>query len=349
MNPIDIINQYADNSTNLNSLHVSGMYGFSLRHNILPHTRFRLTLSRIAELHHYSQHNQAGSGLLIIGTTGIGKSSALKHYHQLFPKVQESQYTRIPVVLVTTPASPTVKNMAEAILTAMNDPMATRGSAEEKTLRIYQLFARCKVELLLIDEFQHFFYTHTIVEFRRITDWLKNFISVTDTGVVLCGLPEAEMVVESNEQLARRFSSKYTLTTFSLDPKEDFNEFRGILRSMQEALPLPVETALYEANLARRFLVGSNGVLDYVRKILEGAVSIAGAAGHQSLDLPVFAAGFKKEVWIEVGDRLNPFHPESPLRALNRPGEPFYTSHKRHTIGSPLARRLNLSSESSCD
>lgn len=345
MNPIDIIKQYADSSLRHTGRARAETDGFSLRHNILQHTRFRLTLSRIAELHYYSQKNQAGGGLLIVGGSGIGKSSALSHYHQLFPKVQESQFTRIPVLLVTTPASPTVKNMAEAILTAMNDPMATRGSAEEKTLRIYQLFERCKVELLLIDEFQHFYYAHTIVEFRRITDWLKNFISVTDKAVVLCGLPEAEMVVQTNEQLARRFSSKYTLTPFNLDPKEDFNEFRGILRSLQEALPLPVEIPLHEANLAKCFLVASNGLLDYVRKILEGAVSIAGAAGHQSLDLPVFAAGFKKEVWIDVGDRLNPFHPESPLRALNRPGEPFYASHKRHTIGSPLARRLNLSSE----
>lgn len=347
MNPIDILKKYTEGLLRCSGQDVAETYGFGLRHIILPHTRFRITLIRIAELHYYTVQNKVGGGLLIIGPSGIGKSSALKLYHQLSPKIQESQFTRIPVLLVITPASPTVKNMAEAILTAMNDPMATRGSAEEKTLRIYQLFERCKVELLLIDEFQHFFYAHTIVEFRRITDWLKNFISVTDTAVVLCGLPEAEMVVQSNEQLARRFSSKYTLTPFNLDPKEDFNEFRGILRSLQEALPLPVEIPLHEANMARRFLVASNGLLDYVRKILEGAVSIAGAAGHQSLDLPVFAAGFKKEVWIDVGDRLNPFHPESPLRALNRPGEPFYASHKRHTIGSPLARRLNLSSERS--
>lgn len=343
MNPIDIIKNYASSEHANQS--AAETYGFSLRKTILPHARFKQTLSRIAELHHYSQHNQAGGGLLIVGSSGVGKSSALKHYHRLFPTVLESQFTRIPVLLVIAPGTPTVKSMAEAILTAMGDPMATRGSAEEKTLRIYQLFKRCKVELLLIDEFQHFYYAHTIVEFRRITDWLKNFISVTDIAVVLCGLPESEMVVQSNEQLARRFSSKFTISPFGLDPNEDFIEFRGVLKALQEALPLPVETPLYEANMARRFLVASNGLLDYVRKILEGAVSIAGAAGHQSLDMPVYAAGFKKEVWIDVGDRLNPFHPESPLRMLNRPGEPFYASHKRHTIGSPLARRFNLSPE----
>jgi len=320
-------------------------YGFSLRHVILQHTRFKLTLARIAEVHHYSQQNNTSGGLLIVGPSGVGKSCVLNHYHQLFPPVHEPQLTRVPVLVVITPASPTVKSMAEAILTAMGDPRATRGSAEEKTVRIYQLFEKCCVELMLIDEFQHFYYAHTIVEFRRVTDWLKNFISVSNTAVVLCGLPESEIVVQSNEQLARRFSSKYTISPFSIDPHEDFTEFRGLLKAMQDLLPLPVESPIYEANMARRFLIASNGLLDYVRKILEGAMSIAIATGYQSLDLSVYAAGFKKEVWVEVTDRLNPFHPDAHLRALNRSGEPFYASHKRHTIGSPLARRFNITPE----
>ena len=342
MNPIEIIQKFAAAPSRERSLDVSSTHGFSLRQTILEHSRFRSALKRIAELHHFSQQNHVGCGLLIIGLSGIGKSSVLKHYLKLFPIVQEPQVTRIPVLLVTTPASPTVKSMAEAILTAMNDPMATKGSAEEKTLRFYQLFERCKVELLLIDEFQHFYYAHTIVEFRRITDWLKNFISVTERAIVLCGLPEAELVVQSNEQLARRFSSKFTLSPFQMNPHEDFLEFRGILRALQEILPIPVDVPLFEANLARRFLVASHGLLDYVCKILEGSIRIAAEAGLKSLDMQVYSAAFKKEVWIDCGDRLNPFHPESHLRALNKSGEPFYPGHKRHTIGSPLARRLNI-------
>lgn len=345
MNPLDIIKSHGRVGSEMSRDLQHTVYGFSLRHVILQHARFRLSLSRIAEVHHYSRQNQASGGLLIVGPSGVGKSCVLKHYHQLFPLVHESQRTRIPVLMVMTPASPTVKSMAEAILTAMHDPMAARGSAEDKTLRIYQLFERCGVELLLIDEFQHFYYAHTIVEFRKVTDWLKNFISVTNTAVVLCGLPESETVVQSNEQLARRFSAKYTISPFAIDPSEDFTEFRGLLKAMQDVLPLPVESPIYEANMARRFLVASNGLLDYVRKILEGALSIAATTGYQSLDLSVYGAGFKKEVWVEVTDRLNPFHQDSSLRALNRPGEPFYASHKRHTIGSPLARRFNIAQE----
>lgn len=342
MNPIDILIKYGESPATQEGADIS-LVGFSLKKTLLPHSRFRQGLRRIAWLHHYSQQNEVGGGLLLTGPSGLGKTTILQHYLELFPRVAESNRTRIPVLYVTTPASPTVKSMAEAILVALGDPMARRGSAEEKTFRIYQLLQVCQVELLLIDEFQHFCYAHSIVEFRSIADWLKNVIGLTGMGVVLCGLPEAEMVIQSNEQLARRFSTKYALTPFKLDREDDFKEFRGILKAFQAAIPLPPEEPLYEANLARRFMVASNGLLDYVRKILEGALVVAGEARCKSLDLHLYAVGFRNQVWSDVPDRLNPFHPKSPLRPLIRPGEPFYAGDKRHAIGSPLARRLHNS------
>ena len=340
MNPLEILTRYAENPASQEFADVS-LAGFSLKKTLLPHRRFKEGLRRIASLHHYSQQNEVGGGLLMTGPSGFGKSTILEHYHELFPRMAESTRTRIPVLYVTTPASPTVKSMAEAILVALGDPMARRGSAEEKTFRIYQLLKACQVELLLIDEFQHFCYAHSIVEFRSIADWLKNVISLTGLGVILCGLPEAEMVIQSNEQLARRFSSKYAFTPFKQDLEDDFKEFRGILKAFEGAMPLAAEAPLYEANLARRFIIASNGLLDYVRKVLEGALAAAAETQRKTLDMDLYAAGFRNEVWSDVPDRLNPFHPTSPLRPLIRSGEPYYAGDKRHAIGSPLARRLH--------
>jgi len=341
MSPLEVINKYStpvEKSEEV-AVQMEVAASFSLRKTLLTHQRFIKVITHIAELHLHSQSNAVGGGLLVTGPSGVGKTTILQHYLEQFPRVKEQQKTRIPVLHVVTPSSPTVKSFTESILLALGDPMARRGSAEEKTFRIFQLLKACEVEILLIDEGQHFYYAHTIVEFRRVTDWLKNMISISELAVVMFGLEESEMVVFSNEQLARRFSSRLHISPFTLSDEEDFKEFRAALKGLQEVLPIPVEEPLYGANLARRFLVASNGLLDYVRKILEGAVVVAGRAGLKHLDLMSYAAGFRNNIWPEISDRQNPFHPESALRHLNRPGEPFYAGEKRNAIGSPLARR----------
>lgn len=338
MKPIQILEGYFNGAKTQSAAEFAERVAFTLRTAILPHNRFRDAITQIAGLHHYSQQNEVGGGLLIIGPSGIGKTTILKHYLEKFPRKNEDQKTKIPVLHVVTPASPTVLSFTSAILVAFGAPFVNKRSAEERTAFIYNLMKSCEVELILIDEFQHFYYAHSILEYRKVSDWLKNLIGVAGSAVVLFGLPEAESVIRNNEQLDRRFSSKLSLTPFSIQVESDFKEFRAALKKFEELLPLPVETPLHEANLARRFLIGSGGLLDYVRKILEGAVLYATHHGHQSLDLGAYEAGFKKEIWSDVGEMLNPFHPKSYQRELNKSGEPFYVGDKRHDIGSALAR-----------
>ena len=317
-------------------------YGFKIVMEPLPHRRFAEGMFRMAELHKRRQNYGVGGGLLLTGPSGAGKSTIIRAYQAAYPRTHEAERTRIPVLLVTVPSSPTSRSLAGAILEAMGRRNAHRGTAPEKTTWLHELFNRCGVEMLLLDEFQHLFYTHTLSAFRDATDWLKNFMEDTKVGMVACGLPAAEMVVNSNEQLARRFSERIRIAPFSFDEPEDFQEFRRILKAIGPLLPLPSEVPLHEANLARRFHVGSYGLLDYAIKILEGSVSAATTAGLESIDLPVLAAGFRNRVWRDVPERLNPFHPESLLRPLDRPGEVFHLHTRQDPVGSPVAKRIGM-------
>jgi Cdc6-like AAA superfamily ATPase len=173
MNPLELINLYATpitaNDKN-DAIALEVATNFSLRKTLLTHSRFKQAITQIAELHQHSKSNNVGGGLLVTGPSGVGKTTILQHYLEHFPRIKAQQKTIIPVLHVVTPASPTVKSFAEAILLALGDPMAQRGSAEQKTFRIYQLLEACEVEILLIDEIQHFYYAHSIVEFRRILE-----------------------------------------------------------------------------------------------------------------------------------------------------------------------------------
>jgi hypothetical protein len=316
--------------------------GFSMRECLFPHRRFSEITGRIAEQHHYSVTNKAAAGLMIAGPSGVGKTSLIRFYQEQFPRFSDGGVTRIPVLTVSTPAGPTVKNLAQAILASLGDPAAHRGSAEEKTQRIHLFLERCEVEIVFLDEFHHFFYTESTKHFRHISDWLKGLMDASHVALILVGLPEGEEVVKANPQLWRRFSSRSLLSAFNFEDADDFIEFRGLMKAFQEALPLEIAVPLHEGNLARRFWVASDGRLDYVRKILEGAVSVANTAGIRCLDLPVYASAFRNQIWDRVSERLNPFHPDSILRPLTRGGEPFESGGYASMIGSPVARRLGL-------
>ncbi len=337
MNPADLLTRFAPQARG-----GGGCHCFRLVTEPVAHRRYREAMHRLAELHLRRRTHQAGDRLLMTGPSGAGKSTTIRSYAANFPRRHEAERTRVPVLLVSVPSSPTARSLAGAILEALGQKKAHRGTAPEKTAWLCELFARCDVEMLLLDEFQHIFYAPSLNAFRDVTDWLKNFLEETRVGMVACGLPAAEMVVDSNEQLARRFSARIRITPFAFDDGDDFLEFRGLLKAFEADLPLPAEVPLHEANLARRLHVGSYGLIDYVVKILEGAVSAATEAGLEHVGLPALAAGFRNRVWRDVPERLNPFEPQSPLRPLDRAGEVFHLHTRGDPVGSPVARKLGM-------
>ncbi|MDP3087612.1 MAG: TniB family NTP-binding protein [Methylotenera sp.] len=346
MTPLEIINIFATSTkvqAQIGSITLEEALSFSLSKTLLTHSRFNQAITQIAELHHHCKQNRVGKGYMVIGPSGVGKSTVLNFYWKYFPIIHAKQKTIIPVLFILSPSAPSASNLAEAILLALGDPLAKRRSksstGEYFTNRVYELLLACEVEMILIDEVQHVSHVPSIFHYRVVTDWLKNMIEKTRIPVVIFGLEASELVVKSSEQLSRRFSSQLKISAFNLNDDQDFIEFRAVMKGLQEALPLSVAEPLYEANLARRFLVASNGLLGYLCPILEEAVVVATKAGLNQLDMQTYAAAFRNKVWSLVPDRLNPFHPESPLRMLNRPGEPYCAEDKLVHIGTPLASR----------
>ncbi|OGB35319.1 MAG: hypothetical protein A3F78_11755 [Burkholderiales bacterium RIFCSPLOWO2_12_FULL_61_40] len=295
---------------------------FTLRKKIIEHPRFTAAIREIARLHQRGQRSGIAEGMLLVAQTGSGKTTALEFYERRFPRIVVRETLKIPVLRVDTPESPTVKTLAEAILLAMGDPGAAKGTASEKTVRIIHYCKQCGVELLLIDEFQHFIDGNKPSESKRVTDWLKNLINKVCIPVILAGLPRAIAVVNSNPQLRRRFGAPFYMAPFGFDTSLEQREFRGVLKGIQLALPVPC-VDLFEANLAQRFFYATHGLLDYVVKIVDDAVSRGGSGPSGQVTQPDLALAFKRSVWFDAPDMLNPFMEKATLRLLNRHLEPF--------------------------
>lgn len=295
---------------------------FTLRKQVIEHPKFTLAIREIARLHERGKALGVAEGLLFVAQTGSGKTTVLQYYESRFPRIGTRRGTRIPVLRVDTPESPTVKTLAEAILFAMGDPAAAKGTASAKTNRIIHFFKECGVELLFIDEFQHFIDGQRTTESKRVSDWLKNLINKVAIPVILAGLPRSIAVVNANPQLRRRFGAPHYMQPFGFDNQEEQLEFRGVLKGIQSRLPVPC-IDLSEANLAQRFYFASHGLLDYVVKIIDDAVSRTCSGSGEPLTQESFAAAFKQTVWLDVPDHLNPFSKGATLRLLNRTREPF--------------------------
>lgn len=295
---------------------------FTLRKEFIEHPKFTAVIREIARIHQRGRAAGVAEGLLLVAQTGSGKTTALEYYRARFPRSVEAGVTKIPVLFVETPESPSVKDLAEAILHALGDPAASKGTAAAKTQRIVMFFRECGVQLLLIDEFQHFFDGSRVTESRRVSDWLKSLINKVGVPVVLAGLPRAIQVVNINPQLRRRFATPYYMEPFSFATAPDRLEFRGVLKSIQARLPNG-SVDLSGADMARRFYFASHGLFDYVVKIIDDAASRGGTGPGGMLSMADYARAFKAVVWSAAPDQLNPFIETAKLRLLTQPLEPF--------------------------
>lgn len=298
------------------------LFAFSIRHTIIEHPAYVEAIKKIELLHQRSKAANVAGGLLITGHTGSGKSTIKTQFAERYPRVEENERTLVRVLVVDTPSTPTVKSLVTAMLVALGDPASLKGTAEEKTERLYTLIKGCGVEILLIDEFQHYLDRAKTNEIYVATDWLKNLINRVNIPVVLIGLPRSASVLELNEQLRRRFSSRYSLDPFSFKYTDDIQHFRGVLRAIEEQLPIN-SISISSPEMAERFYFATYGLIDYIAKIVDGAVQIAVLKQLKNLDLKVFEQAFYETVWGECSAELNPFSPDFRKRNLTLRAEPF--------------------------
>lgn len=298
------------------------LHHFTLRKELIAFPTFQKTVEEIALLHYRWRQSEVSEGLLVYGQHGSGKSTAIKHYLEQFKRKRVGGLSKIPVLFALTPETPSVVSLSDVLLTSLGDPLATRGTAATKLNRIVHFFKECGVEMLVLDEFHHFYDTHRILEGRRVSDWLKNLMNLTGICIVLVGLPRSIAALNANPQLRRRFSAPLHHAEFTFNDAQAQHEFRGLLSALEQRLPVRCIPSLTEPEMARRMYYATHGLIDYVVKIIDDAVAMSGLKVGESIGLEALASAFKRKVWAECPDWINPFLAEK-LRRLTQVKEPF--------------------------
>ena len=273
--------------------------------------------------------------MLIAGDTGTGKTTLIKWYAGDFP-VRILPERRIqPVLVVLVPSPATVKGLATEMLKVLGDPAADKGAVSSQTLRLRKYLAVCEVELIILDEFQHFDDRQSKNVLKTISDWLKNLINQCNVPIVLVGMPGCESVLDQkgNEQLKRRFAARDEILPFSWETREGVNEFRQLLKGIDDALPLMKHSHLADLKTAFLIYTATNGVIDYVMELLRWAAALAIKSGSEEIDRELLAQAYEERIAQAFPMQPNPFNPRADINQRKE-------VHKRARVSNATNKRV---------
>lgn len=236
--------------------------------------------------------------LLLMGSTGAGKTTIYKTYAQNYPSRETEEGSVVPIIYATIPAAATVKGLVEALLKKLGDPLYNKGTTINQTSRLYDLLKACQVELIFLDEFHHFIDRESDKVLKNVCDWLKNLILNAKIPIVLFGLPESEKILTvDNWQLSRRFNYRHSLVPFpQLDAESSPESFRDFLSEIEKKLPLAKRSGLAEKSLSDRIYYATDGTIGHVMTLIRKGATLAIEQDIERIDLNILGIIFDKHL-----------------------------------------------------
>jgi hypothetical protein len=230
------------------------------------------TIKKVREIGVIDQHKNLPDCMFVTGETGVGKTTFIERYmekHERFDLVESGgERTIVPVLYCSLPKTKHPKPVVAELLTELGDELqGADGDVRQLTNRLVTLIKETRVELIIIDEFQHAIETTNKNVIQEIGEWFKIFINKARIPIVFFGVPWSRPVLDVNVQLKRRVRKRnYVMPNYTL---ETFDEFQMFLQKVEEKLPVKPYTPMWHAEFAFRLFAASKGNLS---ELMEGLI-----------------------------------------------------------------------------
>ncbi len=266
--------------------------------------------------------------MLLFGESGTGKTSLCEWIAATHPVIRHEERDQISVLIVRVPPAVSLGGIAEAFLGALGSFWSQRSNVTAKTTQITHLCRQCGVELILLDEAQHLKDRGDAKSQYLIADWIKYLLDELAVPTVMLGLPRLEELLQTNEQLRRRFSRRISLALGQSDTESIETECLQLFMSLATLLNLPVRNDPFNiVDFGNRLRHATDGRVAYLKKLLFAALRKALLQDLQVIDVALLEQAFTEEIWRGGVGKLNPFNADFDFRPLDRGGEPFERAH----------------------
>lgn len=141
----------------------------------------------------------------------------------------------------------------------------------------------------------------------------------TRIPVVVCGMPEAEHVLRA-EHTERRFKERLQLKCFTWRTPAGRREFCGMLKKLDQSLPLAEASQFAEPALAGSFFLACRGIPDYLMTLVRGGLTAALGRGSERVEREDLARVYEQKLAHQrvLAEQSNPFVGPLDHGALDR-------------------------------
>jgi Cdc6-like AAA superfamily ATPase len=287
----------------------------AVRHTFIRLPQVARIMDRAEQLIETNWDGSEPDPLVVLGETGVGKSTLLLHLLRKYPRIEHETFSEIPVLYVEVPARSTIPRLCGEMQKAIGLPFQISGDDGESAL--ITLIKECKIKLVVLDEMNHLVERGKSRTHYNVGDWVKQISHKAGASFLLAGTPRSASLLKTNEQLGDRFAE-----VVQLRPLKD-GQLVGALKVFQTHLEGVDSVDFTSGAMVKALGFATGGRLRAIRRLLIRAIEIGFRAPTPRVDVEALSKAFGEVIYPDAPVSRNPFSPKFDGRPLTKAREPF--------------------------